>query len=234
MNILICDDDKSFCETLKLYVIEYFKKYHIKDINIEVFYCGEDAVKYEGVFDIAFLDVEMKGLSGIRTGHELKKKNSNLIFFIITSYQQYLDEALHFHAFRYLSKPLDKCRLYMNLKDALYLHSTLNKTVLVETKEATHVIPTSNIIMLETEKRKVVLYTTHGNFTSTRTLSYWIDTLKDLPFFNTHKSYIVNFAHVIRFDSNLVYLDNNMTAYLTQRKYSDFKKNFMMYVDVTI
>ena len=234
MNILICDDDKHFCEKLYEYITDYFKKYHIKDVNISIYYSGEDAVSCGEVFDLAFLDVEMKCLSGTRTGYKLSKTNPNLIFFIITSHQQYLDEAFRFHAFRYLSKPLDKGRLYMNLKDALYVYNTRDKKILVDTKDTTFVIPASSIIMMETEKRNVVIYTTRGTFYSVKTMNEWTDSLEGLPFFRTHKSFIVNFAHVARFDTSLVYMDNSMTAYLTQRKYSEFKKNFMMYMDITI
>ena len=73
----------------------------------------------------------MPGLDGIYVGNELKKKDKDIIIFIITSYSEYLDEAMRFHVFRYLSKPIDRQRLFRNLKDALDLyHSTLLAAVM--------------------------------------------------------------------------------------------------------
>lgn len=73
----------------------------------------------------------MPGLDGIYVGNELKKKDKDIIIFIITSYSEYLDEAMLFHVFRYLSKPIDRQRLFRNLKNALDLyHSTLLAAVM--------------------------------------------------------------------------------------------------------
>ena len=64
----------------------------------------------KGSKDIVFLDIEMPGMNGIYVGNELKSQNRNIIIFVVTSYSEYLDEAMRFHVFRYLSKPLDKQR----------------------------------------------------------------------------------------------------------------------------
>ena len=48
----------------------------------------------------------MPGMNGIYVGNELKKATENVIVFVVTSYSEYLDEAMRFHVFRYLSKPL--------------------------------------------------------------------------------------------------------------------------------
>ena len=54
----------------------------------------------------------------------LKERNKNIIIFVVTSYSEYLDEAMRFHVFRYLSKPLEKQRLFRNLKDACLLYTS--------------------------------------------------------------------------------------------------------------
>ena len=43
---------------------------------------------------VCFLDVEMPGLSGIHVGAELKEHNPQIKIFIVTSYPDYLDEAM--------------------------------------------------------------------------------------------------------------------------------------------
>ena len=85
--------------------------------------------------DIVFLDIEMPGLNGIYVGNELKNKNPNIIIFIVTSYSEYLDDAMRFHVFRYLSKPVDPNRLFRNLKDAIELYNTTVTKIPIETKK---------------------------------------------------------------------------------------------------
>ncbi|MFR4257392.1 MAG: LytR/AlgR family response regulator transcription factor [Hominenteromicrobium sp.] len=75
---------------------------------------------YSGITpDIAFLDVEMPGRSGIHVGAELMQKNVYVKIIIITSFPDYLDEAMDFHVYRYLSKPIDENRFCRSLSAAL-------------------------------------------------------------------------------------------------------------------
>ena len=101
---------------------------------------GEELLNSDGRVDIAFLDVEMPGITGITVGKILKEKYPYAKIFILTSYSDYLDEAMRFHVFRYLSKPVDKKRLFRNMKDALYQLSIDTREVSIETKEQTVMI----------------------------------------------------------------------------------------------
>lgn len=232
MNFAICDDDVSFCEHLEKMLIEYFKKHNVKPYSISIFHSGEDLLACDDTFDIAFLDVEMNGISGIHVGEKLKKENPRTIFMIITSYNDYLDEALHFQAFRYLSKPLDKNRLFRNLKDALYIYNTNNKRIAIETKTEIHTAFASDIVMIEASNRKVYVRTIYDDYISVHNMNYWAETLNTPDFFRTHKSFIINLAHVEEFNDNLISLyHNNFRAYLTYRKYPDFKRAYMLYLD---
>ena len=101
---------------------------------------GEELLNSDGRVDIAFLDVEMPGITGITVGKRLKEKYPYAKIFILTSYSDYLDEAMRFHVFRYLSKPVDKKRLFRNMKDALYQLSIDTREGSIETKEQTVMI----------------------------------------------------------------------------------------------
>lgn len=52
----------------------------------------------------------MLGRSGIHVGAELMQKNVYVKIIIITSFPDYLDEAMDFHVYRYLSKPKNQIR----------------------------------------------------------------------------------------------------------------------------
>ena len=111
MRIILCDDDEQILKQLLKYLREYFKSSHLNQPQYSVYSCGDDLLKAEmdssaPQADIAFLDVEMPGRNGINTGALLKERNPNTKIFIVTSYLDYLDDAMRFHVFRYLSKPL--------------------------------------------------------------------------------------------------------------------------------
>ncbi len=135
MRILICDDDELIVEQLQKFLKCFFKQEHLKCPDISVFYNGESLLEDRGEKDILFLDVEMPGMNGIYVGNELKKANSNIIIFIVTSFIEYLDEAMRFHVFRYLSKPLDKQRFFRNMKYAIDFYNSISFKIPVETRQ---------------------------------------------------------------------------------------------------
>ena len=172
-------------------------------------------------------------MNGIYVGKELKKKNENIIIFIVTSYSEYLDEAMRFHVFRYLSKPLDKQRFFHNMKDAVDLYNTMTVKIPVETKQGVHTLLASSVIAVEAQGRKVTVHTTLCDFESTHNMQYWLELLPKNRFFQTHRSFIINFEHVTDFDRNLVHMADNQSAYLTKRKYSSFKEAYLLYLEST-
>lgn len=234
MRIAICDDDPNILEYLKENLISYFKKNKLKLPEFALFNCGEDLLTDKDKKDIIFLDIEMPGLSGIYVGKSLKTENKNAIIFIVTSYMEYLDEAMRFHVFRYLSKPIDKQRLFINMNDALRSYSTITAKIAIETKEGLISIYTNDIITIEAISRKVIVHSISGDFISVHNMNYWLKELPAQNFFQTHRSFIVNFAHINEFNHELVYLHNNQfTAYLTRRKYTSFKDAYLLYLEST-
>lgn len=234
MRILICDDDALAREQIQNLIIEYFQTEHVACPTISCFSDGEALLADDGEKDILFLDVEMPGSDGIFVGNALKKENENIIIFIVTSYSEYLDDAMRFHVFRYLSKPLDKQRFFRNLKDAVKFYHTMAVMLPVETKQGVHTLPASSVITIEAQHRKVVVHATMRDFESVHNIQYWQELLPKNSFFRTHRSFIVNFEHITDFDHTLVHLaGDRFQAYLTKRKYHAFKEAYLLYLEST-
>lgn len=240
MRILLCDDDETVLNVLQKYLQEFFRTSHLAQPEYSVYLSGEELLRREmqdgnEKVDIAFLDVEMPGLSGIHTGAKLKEMYPKIKIFIVTSYPDYLDEAMRFHVFRYLSKPLEKKRFFRNMKDALYQLSVDTKKVSIETKDQTVIRNAEDIIMVETVERRVSVITTEGTFETVNSAKDWDDLLKLNCFFRPHRSYIINFKYIDSFSHNSILLSvpngNTYTAYLTRRKYQAFKNAHLLYLE---
>ena len=134
----------------------------------------------------------MPGFNGIYVGRELKSNNPNLLIFIITSYVEYLDEAMRFHVFRYLSKPLDKQRLFQNMKDAIQVYNTTNIKIPIETKEGVFTSIASEIIFIEAQNRTVTVHTLSRDLITKQKIAHWTNILNIPCFFQTHRSFIIN------------------------------------------
>lgn len=232
MRIAICDDNLLFIEQLTSYIKDYFKRCHLSCPEIISFLSGEALLEDTLSKDIVFLDIEMPGLSGISTGARLKELNKNIIVFVVTAYAEYLDDAMRFHVFRYLSKPLEKQRLFRNLKDALHVYSITSQKIPIETKTGVHTISTSDIVFVESLNKKTIVHTHNKDFESIYPITKWTEILPKNCFFQSHRSFIVNFKHVSDFDHSLIYLCGNLfSAYLTKRKYTEFKSAYLLYLE---
>lgn len=103
MRIIAVDDEKIALDSLSSAI-----KAIVAEDEVLSFRYPEDALEYikENTCDIAFLDIEMVGMSGVELASELKKYNSEINIVFCTGYGNYRDAAFELHASGYLMKPI--------------------------------------------------------------------------------------------------------------------------------
>lgn len=237
MRVLACDDDKAVLSVLKEYLLEFFGSDSSALPELHFYSDSKlllEAEEQAPPADIAFLDVEMPGITGIDLGARLMAQNPHIKIFIVTSYPDYLDDAMRFHVFRYLSKPLNKDRLFRNLRDALYQLSVDTRPVLIETGEESVTLRADEIVLVESQGRKSCIQAVDRRYPSVQTMRFWEQTLTG-GFFQPHRSFLINMKYVRRFSSDLITLaapdGREYTAYLTRRRYKEFKNTYLLYVE---
>lgn len=231
MRVLICDDDPIVLETLTSYIKKFFFLKKIMDVEIVGYSNGKSIIDDSGKKDIVFLDIEMPGMNGIYAGKKIKEVCTDALIFVVTSFGEYLDDAMKIEVFRFLTKPIDKDRLYRNLEDALEVYSNRRKTVLLETKNESIVLESSSIIMIETRNRKLFVRTSEEDYEDLQSFQHWKEVLPEGCFVQTHRSFYINLEYVERFDhENIYFSKRNLSAYLTRRKYNEFRKRYLIYL----
>ena len=230
IKLLVCDDDLSITKQVSQLVKKFAQEHKIQfDITIEN--CSENILKKAEAYDIAIIDIEMPSINGIRLSAKLKLLNPDTIVIILKSVQNNIDSAMKIHVFRYLSKPIDKNRFYLNLKDALDEYRLISKIITITNKDEVHLIKTKDILYIENKRRGSIIYTKRDSFFTDkkpRELLQMIDQKNCFVF--SHNSILVNLQNVIDFNREEIILRKNETetvsTYISQRKYSDFKKSF--------
>ena len=139
MNIFICDDDNLICEQIKTLCESYYIEHKLKRPDIYIFHSGEDILASDIKPDIVYLDIQMSGIDGIAVGNSLVKSYPAAIIIIITSFPEYLDEAMRFHVFRYISKPVESKRFMRNLEDAISEFNSIGGRIIVKCKGTTYI-----------------------------------------------------------------------------------------------
>lgn len=232
MRVLICDDDFYIVEILSSMTEEYFKNHGISaEITSET--SASDIIKADNTFDIALLDVEMPDYSGLDVAKHLKKKNSDIILFMITSFPEYLDEALDLNVLRYLPKPPEKSRLFNGLDSAMKRYSENTRILLTDGASKARVY-VRDILYITIHKRKTKIVTNDDEIICNRTLAEWKEILSDMSFAQPHYSYLVNLRNVDKIENDMIILKKNnhkeATVKISQRKSKEFKNKFFDYL----
>ena len=103
MNIIAVDD-----EYLPLIDLEYTINEAAPNASVVRFESSSEAAQYgsENHIDIAFLDINMPGSSGIELAKMLKETNPAINIIFTTGYDEYALEAFSVQASDYLTKPI--------------------------------------------------------------------------------------------------------------------------------
>ena len=230
VNVLICDDDHLITQQLYKLLKSIQRKYNI-DFNIVIKSNGDEVINENSNYDIAIVDIEMPGISGLRLSKMLKKSNSDIIILILTSFSNYLDSAMDISVFRYLSKPIDVQRFNRNFLEAIKRYKQISKKIVLDLFDEVYTIKTKDILYIENLKHGSLIVTKSGKFKTNKKPVEWFNQINQPNcFVYSHKSFLVNLQNVINFNKSTVFFQGKNeiidVACVSQRKYSDFKKAF--------
>lgn len=229
MNIVICDDELVLALETKKLVEQYFAEKDI-EVNTDTFTNSSDLAHNIKYYDIAFLDIEIDNLNGIDIVRLLMNINPHIVVFIVTSYNKYLDDAMDMNVFRFLTKPLEKQRLFAGLDKATELISHENVEFVVKGQNFAEKISILDIVCVYVYDRGTSIVTQNGTFESKEKISWWREKLKRNFFYSPHHSYIINMNHVSAYSDKQIKMANKFTVPLSSRKASDFKRDFLSFI----
>ncbi len=103
MKIIAVDDEQIALEGLLDVISEA-----APDAELHGFEYPEDALAFVNGYacNIAFLDIEMVGMSGVTLAEQLKLRNPDINIIFTTGFEEYRKEAYDLHASGYLTKPI--------------------------------------------------------------------------------------------------------------------------------
>lgn len=228
MKVFICDDNELSMNNVQIHVAEYMKEHFIQ----AEFYTSTNSKEYidsDIVFDLAFLDIQMPEVDGIALAKELKKRNSRIVLFFVTAFEEYQDEAMDLRIFRFFDKPLDIGRLYSSLDKAIDYLNDSYVDIFVQNENNYKKILIDNIKFVKRENRKTIVYTTEGTYIVKNGFDELISNLPNTFFYLVHKSFYVNLHYITEYGYREVFIDNERIS-VAPRKQSGFHKYWFNYV----
>lgn len=232
MIIAVCDDEKSYVDNIRQH-LEFYSKDRNINLEIHTFCSGAALLNSKIKFNIAVLDVEMPGASGIEIGKILRSKNPHIVLLYITAYKKYLDEALNLNAARFFEKPLDSQRFYSGLDNAIKRIDDSTIKFFLKDQKTIFQINADDIIYVEIEQlghRKTNVVTINGTYVSSNKITFWEEKLISTVFVKTHKSYIVNMNYVTKYERDILELAKTYTVPISRNYQAAFHKRFIRFM----
>lgn len=228
MKILICDDEYTNLEILKKHIMEYTAAHCIK-ADIYATTSPKEIFESSTSYDLAFLDIQMPDIDGISVAKELKNRNQKVVIFFVTAFDEYQDEAMDLHAFRFFDKPLNIERLYSGLNRAIEYLNESYIDVYIENKNRHIRVSVDDIKYIKRENRKNTVVTNNEIYTVRCKFDELISALPNTFFYLVHKSFYVNLHYITEYSYKEIYIDDTRISVAT-RKQADFHKYWFNYV----
>lgn len=119
LKILLADDEGIVLEALKFIIENEIKEPYI----LECAKTGRQVIEIAERFrpDIAFMDIQMPGINGVKAMQEIRKTNKDVIFIVVSAFEKfdYAKDAIAIGVLDYLNKPILKDRVLEVLHKAI-------------------------------------------------------------------------------------------------------------------
>ena len=230
MKIAVCDDEKVFRND----IIELLNKYSSENniiLDITEFDDGGKLVASKTVFDMIFLDHQMKDLNGLDTIKSIREKNIETKVVFVSSYSEIVFDSMKYNAFRFIVKPVSKDKLYEAMDSALEISNSERKLIVKdEMYNESIVVYEKDVIYAQADNVYTYIITEKGSYRYPYNLSALEEELDSGGFFRTNRSYIVNLEHINSYDKTGILLSNGHKAVISRGKYKDFNNCYLNYL----
>jgi DNA-binding LytR/AlgR family response regulator len=233
-NIIVCDDENIALRINCTYIEELAKKYKIEAI-ITGFLSGEKVIEFmeSNEIDIAFLDIDLKGMNGIAVASKILKKNPRIVTIFVTGHREFAFDAFTVEAFSYLTKPIDPDRLERIFKKAILQANDVNnrklRTPLIITEDnIKKKINQSIILYIERIDTQSVIVTKAAKHSVYETITSLAERLEE-DFLRINQGVIVNLTEIEAIQGNQVSMKTGEVFAIGRTYNKEVKKKYLEY-----
>ncbi len=222
IKVAICDDDKAVLEKVRV-LLESI----CKDVSIKT-YDDEKIILEENIFDIVFMDIEIKDKSGIDFAIKIRERCPDCIIIFITNYTCYISDAFDAIPFQYLIKPLDENKLISVFNKALSTIKKRKKYVPITWNGQTELVECFQIIYFERCQRNVLFHMQDGKIKkSSKKFIEYITMLESYNFIRSHNSILVNISFIKALKQYNIILENNEVVPISKKYLLSVREAFI-------
>jgi DNA-binding LytR/AlgR family response regulator len=220
LRIAICDDDKIICQQLEDMLADIEEESN-EQFEVEVFYSGEELYRFlskDNRYNLIFLDIEMRDLNGVEVGKkirdEMNDETTQIVY--ISGREDYAMDLFEVRPLNFLIKPVSKSKVEAAVNKAIKILGESKHFYEYKNGNVNFSVPVGDILYFESDGRKVNIILMDDVKVFYGKLSEVEDKLRSQDFIMIHKSYLINFNHVVEYTYDYVKMSNKETLTISQ------------------
>lgn len=230
-KIAVCDDEKIICSQLTELIGNAAERLSVR-FETDCFLSGEDLckeMKYTE-YDLIFLDIELPAMNGVNVGKYIRNNLHNELIQIayISSNQDYAMELFETRPIHFLVKPIQYYQVKNIIEKLLYLNDIDTGLFKFKSGHEYHQISLSEIMYFTGSGRKVTVTTTNKSYDFYGSLEKIYSSIKDKDFLYVHKSYIINYKYIEKFEYEQVTMVDHTMIPISQSRRKAVRSKFFM------
>lgn len=231
MRIAICDEKNTERERIS----DYLKEFDSVTDSLEIFDFsnGEallDSYKNGNRYDLVFLNAEMKDLSGIETGKQIRELDCNVLILFMGDYNQNVLDAFQLNAFQFIKKPLKQEIFIREMHRAKELLGKNKNLYSIRNRDTIETLEIKDILYINILIRDVYIHTLNGVYEKKGKLRDEIERLEGCDFVQYYKGGIVNLHNIKRITGDEIYLKTGEKLLISRGFKTEVKSKFDSYL----
>ena len=240
IKVCIIEDEPEICKLLRR-IVEKQEGFMVVSESGDFASAVSDFAKYRP--DVAFVDIDLKGESGLECAKVLTEVNPKLKVIFATAHSEYMANAFEIYAFDYLVKPFNVERVVKTLSRIKVKGEEESSAVVVQSekqsdklmikgKEQIVFVDKKDILFIERSDHATSIVTEDEVYKTSVSLGAIEEKLGPAEFMRCHKSYIINISKISKIEpygrwTYIVKLKGTSeTALMTAQNYEEIKKIF--------
>ncbi len=230
IKIAVVDDEKS--ERLK--IRECLRFMETADVKFDVSEFGsaeEFLIKYEPVYDIVLMDIQLGQTNGLEAAKALRKTDKTVIIIFVTNMAQLAVRGYEVDALDFIVKPLDKLVFALKFKRALVRVSSPSSAKIIIKQDGELISVNAGVLRyIEVDGHYIIYHSPEGNHKEYITLSAAEKKLGSRgKFVRCNRGQLVNMRYVTAIKKDSVIVDGEELV-LARTQKNAFVKAFADYI----
>lgn len=179
-------------------------------------------------YSLIIMDIIMDEISGIEAAKKLLDKNIRTKIIFCSTSLDFAADSYEVNALYYLIKPVDSKKLNSVLDRFFYIYTSL-KTITVKVGRAEESIYVTDILYVESARKKGIIHTKHGNIEASLSLSQIGEMLPKGGFIRPIRYAIVSLSEIASVPSDNLILSDNTCIKISRNERERVKEEFLNY-----